>query len=84
MYVCIYNYLYYINIIYVLKQWVNEKQSEFNCNAMQLLYYQAPLSATCVAVIIPFFEPVFSEGGIFGTHWSLEGIVCITHYYNFY
>lgn len=54
--------------------WVNEKQSEFQCNAMQLLYYQAPLSAVGVATIIPFFEPVLSKGGIFGTAWSAKAL----------
>lgn len=54
--------------------WVNEKQSELQCNSMQLLYYQAPLSAICVAIVIPFFEPVFSKGGIFGTAWSAKAL----------
>jgi len=57
---------------------VNEKQSELVCNSMQLLYYQAPMSALFVACVIPFFEPVFAEGGIFGTKWSLPAIVCVT------
>ena len=48
------------------------------CNSMQMLYYQAPLSALFVACIIPFFEPVFAKGGIFGTEWSLAEVVRIT------
>ena len=43
---------------------------------MQLLYYQAPLSACFLSVVIPFFEPVFGDGGIFGP-WSLQALVCI-------
>ena len=46
------------------------------CNTMQMLYYQAPLSAFFVGCVIPFFEPVFADGGIFGTKWSLPAIVC--------
>lgn len=64
-----------ITIHYITLQWVNEKQKEFSCDAMQLLYYQAPLSAIFVAIVIPFFEPVIQEGGIFGTNWSLPAIV---------
>ena len=45
------------------------------CNSMQLLYYQAPLSALFVACVIPIFEPVFAAGGIFGTKWSLAAVV---------
>jgi len=44
---------------------------------MQMLYYQAPLSALLVACVIPFFEPVFASGGIFGTDWSVAAVVCI-------
>eukprot|EP01102_Stenamoeba_stenopodia_P000582 TRINITY_DN1056_c0_g2_i1.p1 TRINITY_DN1056_c0_g2~~TRINITY_DN1056_c0_g2_i1.p1 ORF type:complete len:332 (-),score=33.88 TRINITY_DN1056_c0_g2_i1:76-1071(-) len=31
-------------------------QKELECNSMQLLYYQAPVSALCLAFIAPFFE----------------------------
>lgn len=53
--------------------WVGEKQKEFNVNSMQLLYYQAPLSACFLAVVIPFFEPLTGEGGLFGP-WSMAAI----------
>ena len=65
-----------ISILLFLFQFVAEKQKEFSVNSMQLLYYQAPMSAVAVAMVIPFFEPVFGEGGIFG-HWSLEALVCM-------
>ena len=52
------------------------------CNSMQLLYYQAPLSAVFVACVIPFFEPVFSKGGIFGTEWSLAAVVRIVVFFH--
>ncbi|XP_069675591.1 solute carrier family 35 member E3-like isoform X2 [Periplaneta americana] len=37
---------------------VSQKQHELQMNAMQLLYYQAPLSAVILLVLIPFLEPV--------------------------
>ncbi|XP_071960300.1 solute carrier family 35 member E3-like isoform X2 [Antedon mediterranea] len=45
--------------------WVSTKQKEFQVNSMQLLYYQAPISSVLILCIIPYFEPVFGEGGIF-------------------
>ncbi len=33
-------------------------------NALQLLVYQAPLSAMMLLVVIPFFEPVYGKGSI--------------------
>ncbi|XP_059485504.1 solute carrier family 35 member E3-like [Neocloeon triangulifer] len=38
--------------------WVSEKQHTLQMDAMQLLYYQAPLSALILVVVVPFFEPV--------------------------
>jgi solute carrier family 35 protein E3 len=58
--------------------WVNEKQRELNCDPMQMLYYQAPMSAFCVAIVIPFFEPIIAEGGIFGTHWSPSALALVS------
>ena len=55
-------------------QWVGEKQHEFKVNSMQLLYYQAPLSAVLLVFCVPFFEPVVGEGGIF-TPWSMQAVV---------
>ena len=43
---------------------------------MQLLYYQAPLSACILAVTVPFFEPVFGAGGVFSA-WEPNAIVSI-------
>lgn len=49
--------------------WVAEKQHEFQMNSMQLLYYQAPLSAGLLMVIIPFIEaPLFSFHGALGSY----------------
>ncbi|XP_065066747.1 solute carrier family 35 member E3-like [Rhopilema esculentum] len=51
--------------------WVGTKQQEFGVNSMQLLNYQAPLSAVILLVMIPFFEPVTGKGGVL-SHWPAE------------
>ncbi|XP_035966320.1 solute carrier family 35 member E3 isoform X11 [Halichoerus grypus] len=53
--------------------WVGAKQHELQVNSMQLLYYQAPMSSAMLLVAVPFFEPVFGEGGIFGP-WSVSAL----------
>ncbi|XP_049550969.1 solute carrier family 35 member E3 isoform X3 [Orcinus orca] len=53
--------------------WVGAKQHELQVNSMQLLYYQAPMSSAMLLVAVPFFEPVFAEGGIFGP-WSVSAL----------
>ncbi|XP_034626918.1 solute carrier family 35 member E3 isoform X2 [Trachemys scripta elegans] len=53
--------------------WVGAKQHELQVNSMQLLYYQAPMSSAMLLCIVPFFEPVFGEGGIFGP-WTLSAV----------
>ncbi|XP_016346695.1 solute carrier family 35 member E3-like [Sinocyclocheilus anshuiensis] len=40
---------------------------------MQLLYYQAPMSSAFLLVLVPFFEPLTGEGGIFGP-WSFQAL----------
>uniref|UniRef100_A0A8C8YKF3 Solute carrier family 35 member E3 n=1 Tax=Prolemur simus TaxID=1328070 RepID=A0A8C8YKF3_PROSS len=54
--------------------WVGAKQHELQVNSMQLLYYQAPMSSAMLLVTVPFFEPMFGEGGIFGP-WSVSALV---------
>ncbi|CAD5118224.1 DgyrCDS6946 [Dimorphilus gyrociliatus] len=61
----------------IYQVWVGEKQKEHEVNSMQLLYYQAPLSATLLMFIIPFFEPVFSSRGIFSS-WSPEAAIMVS------
>ncbi|CAH2277866.1 solute carrier family 35 member E3 [Pelobates cultripes] len=56
--------------------WVGTKQHELQVNSMQLLYYQAPMSSAMLLSIVPFFEPVVGEGGIFGP-WSVTAIVMV-------
>ncbi|XP_008682489.1 solute carrier family 35 member E3 isoform X3 [Ursus maritimus] len=57
-----------------LTLWVGAKQHELQVNSMQLLYYQAPMSSAMLLVAVPFFEPVFGEGGLFGP-WSVSALV---------
>uniref|UniRef100_A0A3Q3ISM3 Sugar phosphate transporter domain-containing protein n=1 Tax=Monopterus albus TaxID=43700 RepID=A0A3Q3ISM3_MONAL len=54
--------------------WVGAKQHELQVNSMQLLYYQAPLSSGFLLCIVPVFEPLTGDGGIFGP-WSLPALV---------
>ncbi|XP_034258742.1 solute carrier family 35 member E3 isoform X1 [Pantherophis guttatus] len=53
--------------------WVGTKQHELQVNSMQLLYYQAPMSCGMLLCVVPFFEPVFGEGGIFGP-WTVSAV----------
>ena len=62
-----------------LLQLVSAKQSQLQCDCMQLLYYQAPLSATLLLLIIPFREPVFDNFGFFAA-WSYEALVSISQF----
>lgn len=50
---------------------VNRKQKEFQMDPMQLLYYQAPLSAIMLFFIVPFLEPAEQT---FARSWSLVDI----------
>ncbi|XP_043277216.1 solute carrier family 35 member E3-like [Venturia canescens] len=54
--------------------WVNSKQKEFQMNPMQLLYYQAPLSAVMLIPIVPILEPI---GDTFSHGWTLVDILMI-------
>ncbi|KAH9504837.1 hypothetical protein Btru_062071 [Bulinus truncatus] len=55
---------------------VGEKQHEFQVNSMQLLYYQAPLSAFLLLFVIPFFEPLDAFHGVF-FNWPFEALVAV-------
>ncbi|KAK6291196.1 hypothetical protein J4Q44_G00384070 [Coregonus suidteri] len=46
--------------------WVGVKQNELQVNSMQLLYYHGPMSSAFLLSLVPFFEPLSGEGGIFG------------------
>ncbi|KAG7320611.1 hypothetical protein KOW79_016464 [Hemibagrus wyckioides] len=56
--------------------WVGAKQHELQVNSMQLLYYQAPMSSAFLLILVPFFEPLTGEGGIFGP-WSLQALAMV-------
>ncbi|XP_045166325.1 solute carrier family 35 member E3-like isoform X2 [Mercenaria mercenaria] len=51
--------------------WVGEKQHEFQVNSMQLLFYQAPLSAVLLMLLIPFIEPIGHLPSMWKT-WPIE------------
>jgi len=44
--------------------WVGTLQADLHVNAMQLLNYQAPMSAALLVFIIPFFEPIYGSGSL--------------------
>lgn len=52
-------------------KWIGVKQKEFNLSPLQLLAYQAPISALLLVLVIPFFEPVFLDGGILDKNKTL-------------
>ncbi|NP_001025350.1 solute carrier family 35 member E3 [Danio rerio] len=56
--------------------WVGAKQHELQVNSMQLLYYQAPMSSAFLLVLVPFFEPLTGDGGIFGP-WSFLALFMV-------
>ncbi|XP_070395192.1 solute carrier family 35 member E3-like isoform X2 [Dermacentor albipictus] len=53
-----------------LTLWVGEKQKEFQVNSMQLLFYQAPLSALMLMALVPLIEPPWAPGGFLYQSWS--------------
>ncbi|XP_020286720.1 solute carrier family 35 member E3-like [Pseudomyrmex gracilis] len=53
---------------------VNRKQKQFQMDPMQLLFYQAPLSAIMLLVIVPILEPV---GQTFTHDWSLLDVIMV-------
>ncbi|KAB0795488.1 hypothetical protein PPYR_12327 [Photinus pyralis] len=55
---------------------VNSKQAEMQLNSMQLLFYQAPLSAFLLCLCIPFLEPEIVT--TFLHHWTLTEVCFIT------
>ncbi|XP_064605433.1 solute carrier family 35 member E3-like [Liolophura sinensis] len=53
--------------------WVAEKQHEFQVNPMQLLFYQAPLSALLLVPVVPILESPWAH--MFS--WSFETLALI-------
>lgn len=60
----------------VYQVWVGTKQKEFQVNSMQLLYYQAPLSAGLLAIAVLIFEPVTAERGLLAS-WSWSSLLVV-------
>lgn len=42
---------------------------------MQLLYYQAPISAVLLSFVVPFFEPIIDGPKALLSAWSIPAIV---------
>ncbi|XP_002736507.1 solute carrier family 35 member E3-like [Saccoglossus kowalevskii] len=57
--------------------WVGTKQHEYQVNSMQLLFYQAPLSATLLVFVLPAFEPPWHQDGLFHVHWPFEALILV-------
>ncbi|CAN7989473.1 unnamed protein product, partial [Ixodes hexagonus] len=57
--------------------WVGEKQKEFQVNSMQLLFYQAPLSALLLLFVVPVVEPPWLNDGFLSHRWTLPQMVLV-------
>uniref|UniRef100_H2YTZ9 Sugar phosphate transporter domain-containing protein n=2 Tax=Ciona savignyi TaxID=51511 RepID=H2YTZ9_CIOSA len=53
---------------------VKNKQADLKANSMQLLLYQAPMSSVMLLCVLPFLEPVFSDGGVFAGQLTTSAI----------
>uniref|UniRef100_A0A4D5RCV1 Putative solute carrier family 35 member e3 isoform x1 n=1 Tax=Ixodes scapularis TaxID=6945 RepID=A0A4D5RCV1_IXOSC len=60
-----------------LTLWVGEKQKEFQVNSMQLLFYQAPLSALLLLFVVPIVEPPWAAEGFLNHHWTLDQMALV-------
>ncbi len=70
---------YFRRLSVIAFKWVGEKQKEYGIDSMQLLFYQAPLSALLLSFVIPFFEPIKGENGVFTNDWGTEALVNKIH-----
>lgn len=57
--------------------WIGRRQQELNVTSFQLLYYQAPLSAAMLLLVVPLVDDV---GALLTTTWTpnLLGVICAT------
>ena len=60
---------------------VGEKQNELKLNSMQLLYYQAPISAIILILPVLACEPVFQ---LIYRSWTMAELVSIIAYISYY
>ncbi|KAI4480725.1 hypothetical protein M0802_014082 [Mischocyttarus mexicanus] len=54
---------------------INRKQKEFQMDPMQLLYYQAPLSAIMLFIVVPLLEPVGQTLNYNWTFWDIFMVI---------
>ena len=60
---------------------VGEKQNELKLNSMQLLYYQAPISAIILILPVLACESVFQ---LIYRSWTMAELVSIIAYISYY
>ena len=56
---------------------VKSRQQSLECNALQLLHYQAPQSATVVLLMSPFLDDIWGPTGLMNYEYSSEAITAI-------
>eukprot|EP00042_Codosiga_hollandica_P023705 m.95489 g.95489 ORF g.95489 m.95489 type:complete len:220 (+) comp51291_c0_seq3:373-1032(+) len=57
--------------------WVKTVQKDLKLSAFQLLYYQAPVSATMLLAILPFVENLVGEGGVLHSPWTVDALLAV-------
>ena len=64
---------------------VEHYQKVYNCDSLQLLLYQAPLSALLLLIVVPFFEPLTGLNKFFNYDVILLIVLCgiIAFFVNF-
>ncbi|CAF0806689.1 unnamed protein product [Adineta ricciae] len=55
---------------------VEHYQKEYDCNSLQLLFYQAPLSGVLLLTVIPYFEPLDNLSRIMHPNTILLVLLC--------
>ena len=55
---------------------VEHYQKAYNCDSLQLLFYQAPLSGLLLLVCLPFFEPISGLGKFMTTEILTLVLLC--------
>ena len=55
---------------------VERCQKDYQCNSLQLLFYQAPLSGLLLFLFLPYFEPLGNLGEYFDYHTGLLILTC--------
>jgi solute carrier family 35, member E3 len=64
---------------------VEHYQKAYNCDSLQLLFYQAPLSGLLLLMFLPFFEPISDLGKYMTSEILILVVLCgiIAFFVNF-